>query len=103
MPTASEPSGAIKVNSSRNPFCVRSSGRISFSIMRVNSGAELALSFIETWRANIFLLLRFLSCGFQVIWKIPEELRREQAGLGSTSPYANALYMSNAGYILYRE
>jgi hypothetical protein len=25
-----------------------------------------------------------LSCGFQVIWKIPEELRREQAGLGST-------------------
>jgi hypothetical protein len=34
-----------------------------------------------------------------VNWRIPEDLRREEAGLGSASPYARQKYMSNVEYI----
>jgi hypothetical protein len=36
----------------------------------------------------------------QVDWKIPEELRRERARLGSGQLYARQMYMSSIGYIL---
>jgi hypothetical protein len=42
----------------------------------VNSVVTFGFSCIMTWRVNI-VLLRLLGCGLQVIWVIPEELRRE--------------------------
>ena len=32
-----------------------------------------------------------------MVWKIPEGLRRELAGLGSKQPYASRVYMSKGG------
>src|SRR6185369_2630691 len=47
-------SPAMKMVSSRNPFCRRRIGMISLSAIRVSSGTALALSFIVTCRPNIF-------------------------------------------------
>jgi hypothetical protein len=33
-----------------------------------------------------------------MVWQIPEELRKELAGLGSVSPYASLRYMSKGAY-----
>ena len=33
-----------------------------------------------------------------MVWQIPEELRKELAGLGSVRPYASMRYMSKGAY-----
>ena len=33
-----------------------------------------------------------------MVWRIPEELRKELAGLGSVRPYASKGYMSKGAY-----
>src|ERR1043165_7617450 len=51
---ASERSGATKVISSRNPFCLRRSGKILLSTTLVNSVVvAFGFSSIMTWRVNI--------------------------------------------------
>jgi hypothetical protein len=40
-----------------------------------------------------------LSCRFQTVWRNPEELRMELAGLGSIQPYASLCNMSKGAYI----
>ena len=42
-----------------------------------------------------------VGCGRQAVWVIPEELRKEGAGLDSLQLYARQLYMSSIEYILY--
>src|SRR6185436_3700087 len=50
---ASERSGATKVISSRNPFCLRRSGKILLSTTLVNSVVAFGFSSIMTWRVNM--------------------------------------------------
>src|SRR6185503_8595732 len=97
---ASERSGAMKVVSSRNPFCLRRIGRISSAEMRLSSVAEFAFNFKVTCRPNICFssVVELLTSGDL------ENSRGAEKGVSDSirrSPYANDEYMSNTGYIAF--